>query len=133
MKYFRNKRFPKQNQSLCKKCGYFLKMADIYNNKLMGLLIIVGEDCYWAKNIWKKGVHKDNGCIFGKEREMVNVHYAYNHSVKKYWQQFLYFNSIQIKVKIMFFHFFHTVQVDFHTIQVDTIYQKVIYTCLFLF
>ena len=40
--YFRNNVFQNKNQSLCKKSGCFLKMADIDNNKLMGLLIIAG-------------------------------------------------------------------------------------------
>ena len=34
--------FQNKNQSLCKKHGCFLKMADTYNNKLTGLLIIAG-------------------------------------------------------------------------------------------
>ena len=34
--------FQNKKQGLCKKCGYFIKMADIGNNKLMGLWIIAG-------------------------------------------------------------------------------------------
>ena len=40
--YFEIKVFQNKNQSLCKKRGCFLKMADTYNNKLTGLLIIAG-------------------------------------------------------------------------------------------
>ena len=45
LNYFRNKRFSKKKKkknTLCKRCGYFLKIADVVNNKLMGLLIIDG-------------------------------------------------------------------------------------------
>ena len=44
-----------------------------------------------------------------------------------HWQPFLYFYSIQIKIKTMCFHFFYIEQVD-------TIYQKVLYnSCCFCF
>ena len=47
--------FQNKNQSLYKKRGCFLKIADIDNNKLMGLLTIAGGSLLlWAKNILKK-------------------------------------------------------------------------------
>ena len=63
LKYFRNNRFSKQKYL---KHGYFLKMVDIDNNKLIGLLMISwGGLLLSQEHIWKKGESKGNGCNFG--------------------------------------------------------------------
>ena len=91
-----------------------LKMEDIDNNKLMKLLIIAGEDFLLSQKHIKERRKRRQWCVLG---QIVNVHYAYNHSAKKHWQPILYFYSIHIKIKMMCFYFFYTVQVD-------NVYQK---------
>ena len=43
-------------------------MADIDNNRLMGLLIILG-----GRLLLRKQKNEDNGCLLGKEKEIVNL------------------------------------------------------------
>ena len=72
LKYFRNKRFSKQKQRLCKKHGCFLKLVDIDNNKLMGLLTIAGGSLLLSQEHIKE--KRKQRRIFGLEREIVQEH-----------------------------------------------------------
>ena len=65
LKYFRNKCFKNKNQSLCKKRGYFSKMEDIDNNKLMQLLIIADGNFLLNQEYVKKGENDGNGYVLG--------------------------------------------------------------------
>ena len=46
------------------------------------------------------------------EQQEINIHSVYNHSAKNDWQPSLHLHFIQIKIKILCFHFFYNVQVD---------------------
>ena len=56
--------FQNKNQCLCKNCGYFLKMADIGNKKLIGLLLIAGGGLLLIQEDIK-GENVDNGYALG--------------------------------------------------------------------
>ena len=59
-------------------------MADIDNNKLMGLLIIAGGGFVPESRTYKtNGKTKTMGASLDM-KEKINVHYTYNHSAKKH-------------------------------------------------
>ena len=61
--------FQKKNQSLCKKMRLFLKMEDIDNSKLMGLLIIAGGGLLLNQeyNYIRKEIKKTVGASLNKK------------------------------------------------------------------
>ena len=116
-------------------------MADIDNNRLIGLLVIAGLSLLVSQEyIKQKGKQRKWLRLRIRKRDSKEPYYsiiyglslAVKEDFRKYLRinalaAFLYFYSIQIKIKTMCFYFFYMEQVD-------TIYQKVLYnSCCFCF
>ena len=68
--------FQNINQSLCKKCGFFLKIADIDNNKLMGLFLIAG----WSLLLSQEYIKEKR-----KQRKLVRLRIRNRDSIGAYY------------------------------------------------
>ena len=108
--------FFKQNQTLYKRGGYFLKMVEMDNSKLIGLLIITGMG-----SLLSQGHIKERR----KQRQWVRPWISKGDNKGAYY---LIINDLRLTDKEDFRKY------CFCTVQVDTVYQNVLYnSCLVLF